>query len=39
MTAALQRIIEAAWEERDGITTSPEFLLTLREIRARFPSL
>jgi NitT/TauT family transport system ATP-binding protein len=32
-------LIERGLAWRDGITTSPEFLLTLREIRARFPSL
>jgi NitT/TauT family transport system ATP-binding protein len=32
-------LIERGLAWRDGITTTPEFMLAMREIRARFPSL
>ena len=32
-------LIERGLAWRDGVTTTPEFLLTMREIRTRFPSL
>lgn len=32
-------LIERGLAWRDGIATTPEFMLTMREIRARFPSL
>ena len=32
-------LIERGLAWRDGIATTPEFMLVMREIRARFPSL
>ena len=32
-------LIERGLAWRDGIATTPEFVLTMREIRARFPTL